>query len=366
MTRRAIATGLVVICMALSHIPPADAQGLSADVSAGRLMYDPLVADIGTNNLTGSLRYDSRRDSWVYGAAATPFGDAGTLWGAAGAGGRVTFATSHAGRVAYGTDLGAHGFWFKDRVADEGGTGGSLDAMPFARVSAGGAFVEGRGGWRGQTLSFIGVRDSRGVFETGARAGYGTALSIEGDIHWVKAVEGTYPFIGGTVGYQASRLGIWGNAGKWVSTDLDDRVWAIGSSVSLGARTSVWGTIRQEGRDPLYWNAPRKSWTIGVSHRLGRMPAPLVPVASGAGGVVVRLRGGDAPAGAVFIAGDFNNWQPAPMQREGADWVVRLSLTPGVYHYTFRTANGEWFVPASFAGRRDDGLGGYHVVLVVS
>ena len=47
------------------------------------------------------------------------------------------------------------------------------------------------------------------------------------------------------------------------------------------------------------------------------------------------------------------------MQREGGEWVVRLPLSPGVYHYAFRAANGEWFVPPSTPGRRDDGMGGY-------
>jgi len=39
---------------------------------------------------------------------------------------------------------------------------------------------------------------------------------------------------------------------------------------------------------------------------------------------------------------------------------------PGVYHYTFRSATGEWFVPVSTAGRRDDGMGGFVAVLVVT
>jgi hypothetical protein len=46
--------------------------------------------------------------------------------------------------------------------------------------------------------------------------------------------------------------------------------------------------------------------------------------------------------------------------------VVRLSLAPGVYHYAFRSAKGDWFVPVSTAGRRGDGMGGYQAVLVVS
>ena len=54
------------------------------------------------------------------------------------------------------------------------------------------------------------------------------------------------------------------------------------------------------------------------------------------------------------------------MVREGADWVLRVPLSAGVYHYTFQSATGEWFVPASAPGRRDDGFGGYVAVLVVN
>jgi hypothetical protein len=365
--RRAVTTALVVSLVAVCHTTAAGGQGWSAEVSAGRLVYDPVFASVGTNNLMGSVRYDTRRQTWVYGAAAVPASDGGTFWGASGAGGRVMLPALQAGRASIGADLGAHGFSFRDRVAAQAGTGGALDAMPFARIAAGDGFVEARGGWRGQTLSFAGVRENRGVFETGARGGYGTTVRVEGDARWVHASEGTYPFIGATVAYDASPVQMWGHVGKWLSADLDERVWALGTSVSLGARTTVWGSVRQEGPDPLYWNPTRRTWSVGLTQRLGRVPAPLVPLtASQAGTVVVRLPGGDAPAGAVAIAGDFNNWQPAPMQREGPDWIVRLPLGPGVYHYTFRSASGDWFVPPSTAGRRDDGMGGYVAVLVVS
>jgi Glycogen recognition site of AMP-activated protein kinase len=83
------------------------------------------------------------------------------------------------------------------------------------------------------------------------------------------------------------------------------------------------------------------------------------------GGTVIRLAMADAPAGKVSVAGDFNDWQPVPMRREGHEWVLRLSLTTGVYHYAFRAASGEWFVPASTPGRHDDGMGGHNAVLVV-
>jgi hypothetical protein len=183
----------------------------------------------------------------------------------------------------------------------------------------------------------------------------------------VRATEGTFPFVGATVAYEASSVQVWGQAGKWLATGLDERTWGVGSGISLGARTTVWGSVRQEAPDPLYWNSSRRTWSVGLTRRLGRIPAPLVPVSSTqAGTVVVQLAAADAPSGVVSIAGDFNNWQPTPMLREGGYWIARLSLSAGVYHYAFRSAGGDWFVPPSMAGRRDDGMGGYVAVLVVS
>ena len=367
MTGRAVAATLVAILAAMSHTTAAYGQGWSADISAGRLVYDPVLASVATNNLMGALRYDTRRETWVYGAAAVPAGDGGNLWGAAGAGGRVMLRGLSTGRTRVGADIGAHGFSFRDRLVDLTGSGFTLEALPFARVTSGAGFVEARGGWRGHTLSFAGIRDRRAVFETGARGGYGTIIRAEGDMRWVHASEGTYPFVGTTLTYDALPIAVWGQLGKWLDVDLDDRVWALGTGVALGARTTVWGNIRRDSPDPLYWNASRRSWSIGLTQRLGAVPRPAIPVsASPAGTVLVRLPAKDAPAGAVSIAGDFNNWQPVPMKREGTDWIISLPLTPGVYHYTFRSAGGDWFVPASAAGRRDDGMGGYVAVLVVS
>lgn len=367
MKRGAVTAALVVSLVASSHATTARGQGWSADVFAGRLVYDLPTARVRTNNLVGSIRYDTRSDTWVYGAVAAPAGDGATFWGAAGTGGRVMLPRSQVSRAGFGADVGAHAFSFRDRVVDQVGTGGTFEAIPFTRFSAGAGFVEGRAGWRGYTLSFAGARENRGVFETGARGGYGTTFRLEGDARWVYASEGTYPFVGATVAYDVSPVQLWGHVGKWLATDLDERVWALGSGVGLGVRTTVWGSVRQEAPNPLYWSSTRRSWSIGLTQRLGRVPAPLVPVArSQAGTVVVRLPATEAPAGAVSIAGDFNNWQPAPMRREGGEWIVRLPLAPGVYHYTFRSAEGDWFVPPSTAGRRDDGLGGYVAVLVVS
>ncbi len=54
------------------------------------------------------------------------------------------------------------------------------------------------------------------------------------------------------------------------------------------------------------------------------------------------------------------------MQRDGRDWLLRITLPPGAYHYAFRSSNGEWFVPSSTPGRQDDGMGGHVALMVVS
>jgi 1,4-alpha-glucan branching enzyme len=65
------------------------------------------------------------------------------------------------------------------------------------------------------------------------------------------------------------------------------------------------------------------------------------------------------------IAGDFNEWKPAPMERDGDQWSYTVAVTRGVYNYAFVGADGSWFVPKDVPGRKDDGMGGYVAVLVV-
>src|SRR5262245_52140340 len=90
-TSSSVTALLAIIFIALGNVTVAHGQGWSADVSAGRLVYDPVSANLTTNNLIGSLRYDAGRETWVYGAAAVPAGDEGPFWGAVGGGGRLTF-----------------------------------------------------------------------------------------------------------------------------------------------------------------------------------------------------------------------------------------------------------------------------------
>jgi hypothetical protein len=365
---RGATLGWVIVAGVVTFGAPAEslAQAWSVDVAAGRTVYEPLSANFGTNNLIGTVRYDARRGAWVYGSAALPLGNQAPFWDSAGTGGRFTRRGSRA--VTLGTEVGGYGFMFRDVVAQQMGNGAILEAIPFVNLSEGAMSVEVRGGWRGQTLSFAGTTENRGVFETGVRLAYDAAVHLQGDIRWVRASEGVYPFVGATIAYATvSPVSVWARAGKWASTQLDNAAWGIGTAVAINTRSSLWASVQQDAPDPLYWNAQRRSWTIGLTHRLTRPAAPLLPTpAAQTGGVIIRISVADAPAGSVSIAGSFNNWKPQPMQREGGDWIIRLPLAAGVYQYAFRSATGEWFVPTSVAGRRDDGMGGHEAVLVVS
>jgi hypothetical protein len=362
---RRIRAGTLLVLSAPLWAAPAGAQGLSVDVGAGRFVYDAVSASVPSDNLIGVVRYEGRREAWVFGAAGAPLGAGDTFWLAAGTGGR--FLAGPARRLSFGADVAAHGFSFRDAVADQLGTGGTIEALPLVRLAAGAGSFEARAGWRGHTLSFGGLRESRGVVDAGVRAGYGLTVRAEAEGRWVRAREGTYPFAGVSLAYRPARFGLWATGGRWLSDDLDEVSWGVGADANLGPRLTLWAGIRQDAPDPLYWNPSRRTWSVGLTTRLRRVRPALAPVArSSAGRVLVRIRSTDAPPGPVWIAGDFNAWNPQPMRREGETWVIDLPLEPGVYNYAFRTGGGEWFVPASTPGRRDDGMGGHVAVLVVS
>lgn len=367
MNGRATARCVLVSALVGGFVPQeAGAQAWSVDLSMGQTFYDSIPAEPAANNLVGSFRYDARRGAWVYTALSAPLRDQDQFWGAFGTGGRFTLAGSETGRVAAGLELGGYGFLFRDPVTAHSGTGGTVDAIPFVGLSAGAARVELRGGWRGHALTFAGATQNRGVFETGARLTHGGPLQVQAEMRWVRASEGDYPFLGGSLVYGGSPLQAWVQAGKWLSDELAEVGWNAGLGYALSSRVSVWASVQQEPPDPLYWNISRRTWSVGLSSRLGRIAAPVLPAARiAAGQVVIRVPLAEAPTPQLWIAGSFNNWQPQPMQREGEEWLIRLPLASGVYDYAFRSADGEWFVPASIAGRRDDGMGGQVAMLVV-
>ena len=99
-------------------------------------------------------------------------------------------------------------------------------------------------------------------------------------------------------------------------------------------------------------------------------PAPtlrarLVPLVAQHRGdsVVVRFRMNATRS--VAIAGDWNEWQPAPLRALGDDiWEGTMVLSPGTYHFNLLVDDNDWVVPGGVAVV-SDGMGGLVAVLTV-
>jgi hypothetical protein len=368
-SRRRTGAVIVIVAAVSATLAPSrtSAQGWAVDLSGGQVVYDPVSSSVGTATMIGTLRYATERGEWVYGTLAPALRQADPLWGAFGAGGRfVPRASTARRRATIGLDVGAHGYVFKDGLIDSAGRGVVMEAFPFLSLGGDGTVVEIRAGWRGHTQAYLGASDHRHVFETGARGAFGSTLRVHGDARFVHTADGNYPLLAGMAVYTASTVQVWVQGGRWLSTTFDDVMWGAGLHVPMDRHGTLWTSVRQEAPDPLYWNVPRRSWSIGMTRQLGAGRARATPPAARAAGgaVTIRVAKSETPGEPVSIAGDFTKWQPTPMQREGREWVFRSRLAPGVYQYAFR-AGGDWFVPASAAGRRDDGMGGHVAVLVV-
>ena len=87
---------------------------------------------------------------------------------------------------------------------------------------------------------------------------------------------------------------------------------------------------------------------------------------------VERLNGGrvrvtvaldDAKSAA--IAGDWNDWSPAPMSRTKAGrWTTVIQVVPGVHRFSILVDGTRWIVPSG-APQASDGFGGQAALLVI-
>ena len=308
-------------------------------------------------------------------------------WGAIG--GWKRFSARKNGAFA-GIDLSGNGFLFQDRKSTTSG-GGLLGTLPTSSSNASGNAIAG------QALPLVGF--ATGPFELQARAGvshYAASIRGEnrdrtvtlGDIQLAFQPTQSFALIpvvrrfqphnekaatfAGLSGIVADgRVSLWGSAGQWLdgvdTTANGKTAWSAGGSLRLTERASMNAAARRDGFDPLYLNPPQTSWSVGLSVLLGAQSKSLaapVPAVYDRGMATIRLPV-TSSATAPRVAGDFNRWTPATMERSEKFWSYTVAAAPGVYNYSFVSVDGTWFVPESVPGRKDDGMGGQVAVLVI-
>ena len=366
--------------------PTAAAAQWIADASVGRAVYDPVNARVGAVNASLGLRYASTglrlrtTERWLYLSGGSDLGSQGLRWGAVGAGGRLPVARGAAWEL--GVDVGADVYGYtassygvevngvRVTVEEDGDWGGTARAIPTLEYTRGPVGVELHSGVVTIYGPFEGEWLAVTAFDGGATltATAAEGLQVGAVGRYMRFPEGGYPYLGASAQLTRGRAALWAFAGTWVSDTLASprEGYGVGASYAPLPGFQVMGGWQQEPSDPLYLNAPRRTWSLRVSRTLGRTAPSLprvAPPASADGATVIRIPAA-ALAEAPSVMGDFTEWKPVPMVRNGPFWELRLAIAPGIHHYAFRTAAGEVFVPEHLPSA-DDGMGGKSAVLVV-
>jgi hypothetical protein len=357
------------------------AQEWHVSTEAGRIRsaLDPAAA---TPSVAVGLRFlDPTTVLRISGGVPTRADEA--LWG--GIGGSKQLVLRSRSFLA-GVDVQANAFALFDRAANALPVPGPFDPPVAPNVERNGHALAGQAlpmvgydGIRWQARVRAGA--SRYASRIGGQARDRTVTLADAQLTWMPAAffalspmvqhvraagESSAMFIGTSLITASSSGSLWATAGSWSADSVNDFQWAAGARLQLHPNVSLEGAARHNAFDPLYLQPAQTSWSVGLSVLLGRarIVAPPVPASYRDGKALIRLPV-SASKTAPSIAGDFNAWTPAPMQRDGDHWTYTVALAPGVYHYAFVSGTGEWFVPASVAGRKDDGMGGHVAVLVV-
>lgn len=397
MTFRSPRTGRSLLLPALfcALLPTAAPAQWSVDAAVGRAVYDPLATRIGALNVSLGVRHHGARPwlgtsgRWAYLSGGTDLGAQGLVWGAAGLGGRLGLARGTGWSL--GVEMGANGFRYSESsyevieggrpvtLIEEGDYGATVEAAPTLELVGGPLAVELRSGlvttmgpYEDEILSGEGDGEFLAVtaFDGGASVAMTplSGLQVGASGRYMRFPEGGYPYLGGSAQYSRGPGTLWAFAGRWLSDSLavPRTAYGLGGSLRPLPGFEVMAGWQQEPSDPLYFNPPRRTWSVRLSRTLGttrrQLPA-VVPAAAADGLVAIRLplSAADEPPS---VVGDFTEWKPVPMVRVGDYWQVRLPIPPGIHHYGFHSGRGEFFLPPD-APAQDDGMGGKSAVLVV-
>lgn len=374
-----------VLSASLGVVPaaaPVAAQEWRASAQAGRIRsaLDPAPSE----SFALGLQYDDPTTGLRL-TGGLPIRSDDPFRGGAGAWKRLA-ARSHG--VLAGLDLAGNAFLAVDRAKQSAGAiPGPFDPpSPVPVNRSGHAFA-------GQAMPVLGYE--RAEFQVQARAGvsrfaakFGNQRSDRsvrlGDLQLTIAPTSSFAVVPVVRRYQAageagstyagvsvvtgSTLGsLWGGVGQWGGGQSSGTPWFVGGRLQLHPLVSLDGGVRRDTYDPVALQPAQTSWSVGLSVLFSgraRPVAPPVPAAYVNGRATIRLPA-SASSTRPSIAGDFNGWKPAPMEREGDHWTFTVAVARGVYNYAFVAGDGTWFVPENTPGRKDDGMGGHVAVLVV-
>lgn len=146
-------------------------------------------------------------------------------------------------------------------------------------------------------------------------------------------------------------------------TDARFRALLGSATVQATDRVAILLAGGRQLADPLRGLPQADLVTVSARISLGPQPLPVmerseiaqaqvIPMAGGGGELVVRVLANDTLF--VQVAGDFSEWQPLSMERDGAFWVARVRLPPGKYRVAVAVNQGQWRAPRNLARVRDD------------
>ena len=303
-----------------------------------------------------------------------PFGGIGSDWAAGQVVGEVW--TDGSGPVDFG--LGARGYAFRIGRPFVYETT-TVEILPQLRFRASEVTTTIRGEF-GMGRSDIALHRFDGAVRRGTHDLWHRGVVAEATTvvprGWLTAGAGYYQ--GAAGGYRRGFVEwlVSGPATLRVSGEVWDTPQGIQYAGGLGVRVSLWGgwSARADGGrgipDPLI-RAPRGVQGGGfLGYRIlestaDDLESSMVSVGAGEEGRVrVRIALPSDVGESVELLGDFSDWEPQPLVREGPEWVIRIRVAPGTYHFGFQV-DGLWYVPPEAPGRVADEWGQENATLVV-
>ena len=376
--KKAVAAILLLCAVATS----ASAQQWSLEAQAGRIRSALDPANTNFESVVIGARFDQLNSVFRL-SGGVPTATNQPLWGSVV--GSHRFALRN-GQFIAGLDLSGNAFGMHDRVERtqevsdvlnrrqvvpapaQSGYAASVQVMPIIGFETGPLQMQFRAGVSRYTSEFAQVKHDRNVSLAEAQLTFAPTASIAvmPVVRHFIADEGEFTFGGVTAAAGIERVSAWASTGRWSNIEDQDLTWAAGATVHVHERVSLNASGRADVFDPLYGAPGQTAWSAGVAVKLGRIQSGRLPVPAvfDAGNATIRLPVSES-ATAPRVAGDFTNWKPHNMRREGNTWIYTVSLQPGVYNFAFVDASGSWFVPPSYPGRKKDGMGGEVAVLVV-